>query len=196
MSKIKVLAIPSDEYGVGKYRIIDPFNFIKTNYSDDIDVDIIMDVPMSDNFFRNYNAVIFHSFIHKTTHDDNINRIKWLQKQGIKVVMDTDDYWSVDQRHPMYNQIIKNEVHKKKIEMLQLVDYVTTTTSFYAKSIKDKLHVKNVIVFPNAINPDENQFKPTPIKSDKLRFGWLGTHTTWMRRAMAWKNSFDHILRT
>jgi glycosyltransferase involved in cell wall biosynthesis len=91
--------------------------------------------------------------------------------------MDTDDYWSVDQRHPMYNHIIKNEIHKKKIELLQLVDYVTTTTPFYAKSIKDKLYVKNVIVFPNAINPDESQFKPTPIKSDKLRFGWLGGST-------------------
>lgn len=174
MSKIKVLAIPSDEFGVGKYRIIDPYNFIKTNYSEDFDVDVVTEVPMSDNFFKNYNVVVFHSFIHKTNHLDNINRIKWLQKQGIKVVMDTDDYWSVDQRHPMYNQIIKNEIHKKKIEMLQLVDYVTTTTPFYAGSIREKLRVKNVVVFPNAIDPNENQFKPTPIKSDKLRFGWLG----------------------
>lgn len=174
MSKIRILTIPSDQFGVGKYRIIDPYNFIKANYTDDFDVDVVFDVPVSDNFFKNYNVVIFHSFIHKTTHIDNINRIKWLQKQGIKVIMDTDDYWSVDQRHPMYNQIMRNDVHKKKIELLQLVDYVTTTTSFYAKSLKDKLHVKNVEVFPNAINPTEPQFNPTPIKSEKLRFGWLG----------------------
>lgn len=174
MSKIKILAIPSDEHGVGKYRINDPYNFIKTNYINDFDVDILYEIPMSDNFFKNYDVVVFHSFIHKTTHIDNINRIKWLQKQGIKVIMDTDDYWSVDQRHPMYQQIMKNEINKKKIELIQIVDYVTTTTPFYAKSIKDKLRVKNVFIFPNAINPDEDQFKPTPIKSNKLRFGWLG----------------------
>lgn len=173
MSKIKVLTIPSDEFGVGKYRIVDPFNFISKNY-EDVEVDIIFDVPVSDNFFKKYDAVIFHSFIHKTSHIDNINRIKWLQKSGIKVIMDTDDYWTVDHRHPMYQQIIKNNVHKNKIELLQLVDYVTTTTDFYAKTLKNKLNLKNVYVFPNAIDPTEDQFKPNTIKSDKIRFGWLG----------------------
>jgi glycosyltransferase involved in cell wall biosynthesis len=36
------------------------------------------------------------------------------------------------------------------------------------------LGVNNVIVFPNAVNDEEPQFKSTPIKSDKIRFGWLG----------------------
>lgn len=174
MSKIRILAIPSDQFGVGKYRINDPFNFIKKNYVDDFIVDIISDVPAGDLFFKNYDIVFFHSFIHKTSHEDNLNRIKWLKKLGIKTVMDTDDYWAVDQRHPMYTHLSKNEVFRKKIELLQLVDYVTTTTPFYAKSIKDKLKIKNVSVFPNAIDSEEPQFIPTPIKSERLRFGWLG----------------------
>lgn len=174
MSKVRVLAIPSDEHGVGKYRMIDPYTFIKSNYSEDFDVTVTIDVPTSDFFFKNYDVVVFHSFIHKTSHEDNLKRVKWLQKLGIKVIMDTDDYWTVDSRHPMYHQITKNDINKKKIELMQSVDYVTTTTPFFAQSIKNKLLIKNVLVFPNAINPDEPQFKPNKIKSDRLRFGWLG----------------------
>ena len=174
MSKIRILSIPPDQYGVGKYRVSDPLNYIKTNYIDDFIIDVIADVPASDNFFKNYDIVFFHSFIHKSTHEDNINRITWLKKLGIKTVMDADDYWAVDQRHPMYSHIVKNQVSVKKIELLQLVDYVTTTTPFFAKSLKDKLKIKNIFVFPNAVNPDESQFIPTPTKSEKLRFGWLG----------------------
>lgn len=174
MSKIRVLAIPSDEHGVGKFRINDPFNYIKNNYGEEFEVTVTMNVPPSDLFFKNYDVVIFHSFIHKSTHEDNLKRVKWLQKLGIKVIMDTDDYWSVDSRHPMYHQITKNGINKKKIEMMQTVDYVTTTTPFFAQSIKDKLHIKNVLVFPNAVDPNEPQFKPNKIKSERLRFGWLG----------------------
>ena len=61
-----------------------------------------------------------------------------------------------------------------KIDMLKAVDYVTTTTPIFAKTIKDKLHIKNIEIFPNAVNEDEPQFKREPIKSDKIRFGWLG----------------------
>lgn len=174
MSKIRVLAIPSDEHGVGKFRMFDPYNFIKNNYEDEFTVDVIINIPNSDLFFKNYDVVAFHSSIHRTNHEDNIRRIKWLQKLGIKVIMDIDDYWSVDQRHPMFQQISKNEINKKKIELLQLVNYVTTTTPIFAKSIKDKLQVKNVFVFPNAVNPDEPQFQSNKTQSDRLRFGWLG----------------------
>ena len=174
MSKIRVLAIPSDEHGVGKYRMLDPYNYIKNNYSDEFEVTVLSDIPNSDIFIKNFDIVTFHSFIHKTTHEENLRRIQWLQKLGIITIMDTDDYWTVDQRHPMHHQIIGNEINKKRIELLQSVDYVTTTTPFYAQSLKSKLGIKNVLVFPNAINPDEQQFQPNKLQSDKLRFGWLG----------------------
>ena len=174
MSKLRVLAIPSDTHGVGKFRMIDPYKFIGDNYLDDIHVDISFDAESNDEFFKNYDIVIFHTFIHKTNHEANINRINWLKRQGIKVVMDIDDLWFVDQRHPMYLQIKNSKIGEMKVEMLKLVDYVTTTTPIFANTIKQKLGVKNVFVFPNAINDQEQQFKPSPIQSDKIRFGWLG----------------------
>jgi len=177
MSKIRILAIPPDTHGVGKYRILDPFKFIGDNYSQEFHVDIIFDVENNDDVFKNYDVVVFHSFIHKTKHEDNINRIKYLKTQGIKVIMDIDDFWSPDQKHPMYKQIRESGLPTKKVEMMKLVDYVTCTTDFFANTIRTRLNIKNVLVFPNSIDPNENQFQPKPTKSDKIRFGWLGGST-------------------
>lgn len=174
MSKIKILAIPSDKHGVGKFRIMDPYTFIGENYSDDVHVDITFNAEDNDEYFLNYNIVVFHSFIHQTTHDSNLNRIKWLKSKGIKVIMDIDDLWFVDQRHPMYHQIKASKVGEMKIEMMKLVDAITTTTSIFAKTIMDRLGVKNVQIFPNAVNENESQFQINTTKSDKVRFGWLG----------------------
>jgi len=174
MLKIKILSIPSDKHGVGKFRIMDPYTFIGEKHSDDVHVDITFNAEDNDEYFLNYDIVVFHSFIHQTTHDSNVNRIKWLKSKGIKVIMDIDDLWFVDQRHPMYHQIKASRIGEMKIEMMRLVDAITTTTSIFAKTIMDRLGVKNVQIFPNAVNEDESQFQVNPTKSDKIRFGWLG----------------------
>jgi glycosyltransferase involved in cell wall biosynthesis len=174
MSKIRVLAIPSDSHGVGKYRVLDPFKFIGNKHSDEIHVDIVMNLEDNDSVFDNYDVVVFHSFIHMAPHERNMERIEWLKKRGIKVVMDIDDFWSVDQRHPMYEQIKKQNIAEKKVLFLKAADYVTCTTDFFANEIKKRLGVKNVFVFPNAVDETEPQFQSNPIKSDKVRFGWLG----------------------
>ena len=174
MSKIKILAIPSDKHGVGKFRIMDPYKFIAENYTDDIHVDITYNAENRDEYFLDYNIVVFHTFIHQTTHDHNKERIKWLQSKGIKVIMDIDDLWFVDQRHPMFHTIKHSKIGEMKVDLLKSVDYVTTTTPIFAQTIKERLGISNVLVFPNAVNEDEPQFKIEPTKSDLVRFGWLG----------------------
>lgn len=174
MSKIRILAIPSDQYGVGKYRILDPYKYIGEKYSDEVHVDIVFNVPNEDALFLNYDAVVMHSFIHQLPHEYNVKRINWLKEKGIKVIVDIDDFWALDQRHPMYKTVTTQKIPQKKVELLRLADYITTTTPFFADTIKKKLNVKNVLVFPNAVNPEESQFQPKPTPSDKVRFGWLG----------------------
>lgn len=174
MSKIRVLAVPSDSHGVGKFRIMDPYTYIGDNYLSDIHVDIVFDVPNSDDYFKNYDIVVFHSFIHKGEHEWTVNRVKWLKKNGIKVVMDTDDFWRIDQRHPMYQAFRESKLAQKRSELLKLADYVTTTTPVYKNTLKKLLGLKNVEIFPNAVNENDTQFQTKPIKSDLVRFGWLG----------------------
>ena len=174
MSKIRILAIPSDKHGVGKFRIMDPFVFISDKHSDDVHVDISYNAEDRDDYFLGYDIVVFHTFIHQTNHDHNIKRINWLKSKGIITIMDIDDLWFVDQRHPMYHAIKMNKVGEMKMDMLKSVDYVTTTTPIFAQTIKDRLKINNVLIFPNAVNEDEPQFQNKPTKSDKVRFGWLG----------------------
>jgi glycosyltransferase involved in cell wall biosynthesis len=88
--------------------------------------------------------------------------------------MDIDDYWNVDQRHPMFNQLKNNKIPENKVKLLKSVDFITCTTDFFAQEIKTKLNLKNVIVFPNAIDENEAQFKIKKTESNRLRFGWLG----------------------
>lgn len=174
MSKIRILAIPPDTYGVGKYRILDPFKYIGDNHAEEFHVDIALNPDDDDNLFKNYDIVVFHSFIHQTTHENNLERISKLKSMGIKVVMDIDDFWTVDHRHPMYHQIKANEIPRKKVELMRASDWVSCTTEVFAKSIKTRLNLKNVVVFPNAIDPEESQFQPKPTESEMIRFGWLG----------------------
>jgi len=142
MSKIRVLAIPSDSHGVGKYRVLDPFKFIGNKHSDEIHVDIVMNLEDNDSVFDNYDVVVFHSFIHMAPHERNLERIEWLKKRGIKVVMDIDDFWNVDQRHPMYEQIKKQNIAEKKVLFLKAADYVTelmkSGIEFIQNQYKDK----------------------------------------------------------
>ena len=164
MSKIRILAIPSDNHGVGKFRMLDPFTYIGDKFSSDVHVDIVFNVPNEDNYFSNYDIVVFHSFIHKTSHEENVKRIKWLKLNGIKVIADTDDFWKTDHRHPNHETFKKNQLARKRSELLRLADYITTTTPVYRDTIKKLLGVDNVMVFPNAVNEEEKQFQPKPLE--------------------------------
>jgi glycosyltransferase involved in cell wall biosynthesis len=74
--------------------------------------------------------------------------------------------------HPIHDIIKVHKINEKIVANLKVAKYVTTTTTLFADEIK-KLN-KNVVIFPNAINPNEPQFKEPTLESDRLRVGWLG----------------------
>jgi glycosyltransferase involved in cell wall biosynthesis len=172
MAKIKILVIPSDRTGVGKFRSVDPHIFLQNLYPDDFHVDIIYDVPADDmEFWKQYQIVSFHRSL-MPDFDKSKEILEKINKLGIKTVGDIDDYWLPGKEHPIHDVIVVNKLNEKIVANLKLAQYVSTTTPLFADEIK-KFN-KNVVVFPNAINPNESQFKePTP-PSDKVRVGWLG----------------------
>ena len=172
MSKIKVLVVPSDRTGVGKFRSVDPHVFLQNLYGDDFHVDIIYEPSYDDmNFWSEYQIVAFHRSIGHDF-DKALELIGKLNNMGIITIADIDDYWMPGKEHPIHDIIRVNKINEKITANLKAAKYVTTTTTLFADEIK-KLN-KNVVVFPNAINPNEPQFKePTP-ESDRLRVGWLG----------------------
>ena len=173
MSKqIKVLVLPSDRSGVGKFRSIDPHLFLQSEYPSEFHIDINYEPPMHDiNFYKNYDIVAFHRNI-STDFDLGNKLIKELNALGIVTVCDIDDYWLPTKEHPIHSVIKLHNIDKKIIENLKVAKYVTTTTTLYADVIR-KFN-KNVFVFPNAVNPNDPQFQEKTLPSDKVRVGWLG----------------------
>ena len=169
--KIKVLVLPSDKSGVGKFRSVDPHVKLQNLYPDDFHVDIDYEPRINDfNFWKQYQIVHFHRSFGNIDHCPQM--IKTLQSIGIIVVADIDDYWLPTKEHPIHQLIVENKMNQKIVDNLKASDYVITTTEIFANEIR-KFN-KNVIVLPNAIDPKEPQFnQPTP-PSDKIRVGWLG----------------------
>ena len=172
MSKIKVLVLPSDKTGVGKFRSLDPHIFLQSKYPEEFHIDIDYEPRVNDiNYWKQYQIVHFHRTIFPD-YDASAQIIKSLNQMGIVTIMDIDDYWMPTKEHPVYHLVNESKLNLKIIENLKSAQYVTTTTEIFAQEIKK--HNKNVFVLPNAINPDESQFKEPTQPSDKLRFGWLG----------------------
>lgn len=172
MSKIKVLVVPSDRSGVGKFRSVDPHIFLQNQYPDEFHVDIIYEPPYDDvNFWTDYQIVAFHRSIGPDF--ERAHRlIQMLNSLGVATICDIDDYWMPGKEHPIHDIIKVHKINEKIVENLKVAKYVTTTTTIFADEIR-KLN-KNVVVFPNAINPNESQFKEPTLESDRLRVGWLG----------------------
>lgn len=172
MSKIKVLVIPSDRTGVGKFRSVDPHIFLQNLYGDEFHVDIIFDPDMNNiEFWKQYQIVAFHRSI-SPDFDASLRVIGMLKSLGIITICDLDDYWMPGKEHPIHDIIRTNKINEKIVANLKAADYATTTTTIFADEIK-KIN-PNVYIFPNAINPKESQFcEPTP-DSDRIRIGWLG----------------------
>ena len=72
--------------------------------------------------------------------------------------------------HPMSLSAKKEKWHEPIINHLKRATCVTTTTPIFANMIKK--YNKNVMVFPNSIDPNDEQFKQVKSKTtDKLRVG-------------------------
>lgn len=170
---IKVLVLPSDTSGIGKYRSLDPHIYLNNHHSDEFFVDIVFD-NVEDINFSDYHIVHFHKNIVKGKPTDwQVEKIKEIQKSGTKVVMDIDDYWHMPVGHPLHARYKELGYAKHQLSLARVVDYVTTTTPIFAQEIK-KIGVKNVMVIENSIDPEEPQFKGITQESDKVRIGWLG----------------------
>ena len=172
MSKIRVLVLPSDKTGVGKFRSIDPHVMLQNNHSEDFHVDIDYEPKINDiNYWKQYDIVHFHRTIGQD-YDNSVNLIQRLNSLGLVTIMDLDDYWLPTKEHPVHQMVIQMKLHEKIMANLKAAGHVTTTTSVFATEIS-KFN-KNVYILPNAINPKEGQFNVKSETSDKLRFGWLG----------------------
>jgi glycosyltransferase involved in cell wall biosynthesis len=172
MSKIRVLVLPSDRTGVGKFRSVDPHVMLQNNHVDDFHVDIDYEPKINDdNYWKQYDIVHFHRSIGQDYNQAPLI-IQKLNSMGIVTIMDLDDYWLPTKEHPVHQLVLQNKLHEKILANMRVAGHVITTTSIFATEISK--YNKNVYVLPNAINPNEPQFQAETNPSNKIRFGWLG----------------------
>ena len=165
--KIKILVIPSDKSGCGYFRSVQPHKYIAEHYAEQFEIDIMYEFPQTtslDQFLRQYDILHIHKQL-----DKECKIISLAQFLGLKVIVDVDDYWDLGNDHPMSLSAKEQKWKEPIIAHLKQADYVTTTTSIFKNTIKPIN--SNVMVFPNAIDPTEEQFIPKPTSSEKLRFG-------------------------
>lgn len=165
--KIKMLVIPSDRTGVGKFRSVDPHTYIQEHYSDEFDIDIVYNLPKDDldKYLMQYDLIHIHKQLDKNC--EIMNMINFLE---IPVIIDVDDHYKLGDDHPMSLSAKKEKWHEPIINHIKRANYVTTTTPIFAQEISK--HNKNVVVFPNAINPEEKQYIQTKTDNHgKLRVG-------------------------
>lgn len=176
--KIKVLVIPSDTYGVGLYRSVSPHTHLDKMYGNEFDVEIDYPTPQGKVDFNNLNSFLKYDIIHlhKGVYDLRnvepfLKFVDFCKENNIVTVLDIDDNWEVGKQHPLYTSMKKLNLANKIIENLKRVDYVTTTTEIFANKIKK--YNQNVFIFPNAIDPDEEQYSSKKNPSDRIRFGFV-----------------------
>lgn len=169
--KIKILVVPSDSHGCGLYRSISPHVKLNDLYGDDFDIEINYNPNWSDfQSFDKYDIIHFHKGLLKNM-EVFWSALKYFKENNIVTIMDIDDNWDVGQFHPLYASNKSMKVPEKLTTNLTLVDYVTTTTQIFADKIKK--YNKNVFVYPNAIDPEEDQYQPIKNDSGRIRFGFV-----------------------
>ena len=159
---MRIAYINSPSKGVDYHRLTKPLSLLTdwvTQYNT-IPLDKVKEVDA--------NVLIFNRAM---IEDEQYDIIKAFKRKGTKVIVDIDDYWVLPQHHLAYSHY-KGGNTKKVIEAISMADEVWTTHSKLAEKIEK--HNKNIRIYPNAIDPNEAQWQPNKVESDKLRIGFVG----------------------
>lgn len=177
--KIKILFFNKDAAGVGYWRTLTPAMQLEMSHSDKFDIEINSDVNFDDyegtlKYFKTFNVIHYHRFLFPSI-PHTINMARELRKNGTVFIMDIDDYWMLHESHPMFAIAKEKKIHLDILDNLKIADYITTTTDLFAEEIRKVTGKDNVMVFPNAVNPEWMvQFQPNKIQDDKYtRFAYM-----------------------
>lgn len=130
---------------------------IKYHYSDTI---------LTEEDFKDIQLVQFQRQLSITQDISSIAEM--LNKKGIVILLDIDDYWYVDKTSHSYGLHQLQGIAKKVEESIKFADCVTTPCDVLLDEI-DKAEY-----LPNAIDPESEQFKINDTPSELVRFGWIG----------------------
>jgi len=157
---MKIAIVSSKNTGVDYHRLIRPFALLQDKY------DVTRCQGVSEEMFDyNFDVVVFSRLLPVT---EQKRFIRDLQSRGTYIICDVDDYWVLPTNHIAYKS---NKVYRKyMIDAMMYADEIWTTHEQLGNLIGD-LNA-NWYVIPNALDPNEPQWKPKESYSTKI--GWAG----------------------
>jgi hypothetical protein len=100
-----------------------------------------------------------------------------LKEANVPYVLDIDDDYRLPEWH-ILQQASKNDKHAEKIlQALHYAKAITTTHEYLSGTLKYEASQPNTFEIPNAINPNEEQYKFAKRELDVVKFGWSGSIT-------------------
>lgn len=173
MSKPVVIIFGRVTSGVHYHRLIAPFFAMRDK------VDVYLFQHLNQNSvpadILNKATHIVISRINTFMPIDNIKAFsEVIRSSGRKIIVDVDDWWFFPPDHPNREDWLKHEHERRAIKTMTHADEVWCTGKHLAKKIKR--YNKNVHVVPNAVDTNSMQWNAPKIKSDKVRFGYIGGH--------------------
>lgn len=95
-----------------------------------------------------------------------------LKAAGVKIIMDIDDHYQIDPSHYLYSAFLRDGMMPHLMNNLKIADVVTTTTPLLASKLR---HLnRNIVVIPNALPFDTDQFTMSEDKESKSPIVWVG----------------------
>ena len=169
--KINVLVVPSDTFGVGRHRSVNPHTKLQEMYPEEFDVEINLNPNWADlESFKKYDIIHFHKGLFRDMEPFR-KALEFFKENNIVTIMDIDDYWEVGQFHPLFHSSRAMKMAEKITGNFKYVDYVTTTTEIFANKIRK--WNKNVFIYPNGLDPNEMGISTEKNPSNKIRFGFV-----------------------
>ena len=151
---------------VDYYRLYLPYKRLKEN---GFNVNFIkLNSIKLDEEFRDYSVLHFHA---NALMSEQFRYLLYKVKKSrndLKLIMDIDDYWEI----PEYNPAYKFHRVKEFVKEFRNFDAITTTTYLFKSELLK--YNRDVIVLPNCIDNNIEQFKLIDNPSKRLRVGFIG----------------------
>ena len=163
---MRILGVTSAQSGVGYHRIIMPVAQMRKDYA------MFTDTLTDESVDNNYDIFLMNRFFTGITIEQVL---EWRKKHGFKIVVDNDDFWTLDPTHILYDRYKDNNITQSIIEYIRIADLCTVTHERLAEEVYP--YNKNVEIIPNAIPYGEEQFLDNKIESDLVRLFWAGSGT-------------------
>lgn len=161
--------------GVDYHRLLQPHKRMSEMFMNDVDMYQINEIDSATiEFLQGFDLVVANRFISRVNGNDVIKKLK---DANVPYVLDIDDDYRLPEWH-LLQQAAKQENHAAKIlQALHYAKAITTTHEYLSGTLKYEASQPNAFEIPNAINPDEEQYKFAKRKLDVVKFGWSGSIT-------------------